>query len=394
MNDSDTTDQDTISRLMDRIREAEESDKNRRNLELWGGKPSVGQDHWRGRPAPGDTFPVTIEPEVPMWAKILDFSVKRFYTEPREYLRRNLEMALWRFDRWDENTCIGRDITIWLGVTFEVSLFGIETIYQEDVSPWISKTALLKEAEDLKALQKPDFWESGLMPLAHRFYEEIGELLDDDFSVEFPDWGRSPFSICTHLRGTEGFLTDMLVDREFAHNQLEFVTECRKEWLKDRVEFLGEELEPGDLYNDEVNGELFAPRLYEQFILPTEIELSEFQGGIAYWHSCGDTTDFCPLIDRIPDLDMFHVSPWADIEEVVRLMGGDHPLEVCLDPLRDVQRPEAGHQRKHLERIRSACQGTAYTVRADGLHVIDNLERELKAIDDWLECALQVRGAV
>ncbi len=324
-----------------------------------------------------------------MWADILGFSLRRFFTDPREYLRRTLQKDIYRFNRWKEHTCIERIISIWLGVGFEPSLFGVEVVYQDKVSPWIAKKPIINCREDLDALQKPDFHTSGLMPLAHRFYGEMGELVPEDFSVEFPDWQRSPFGVCCHLRGMENFLVDMIQAPEFATAQLRFVTDCRKGWRKERARFLGESIGPGVLYNDEVSGQVFPPRLYEEFILPTEVELGELES-VVYWHSCGDTTHFLELIRRIPGLQMFHVGPWTDVSRAAEVMDGI-ALQVCLNPVKDVQRADDEHIRTRLEDICDACSGKPFTIRADGLHTIDTLERELQAIDRWLEIAQNVR---
>ncbi len=380
---------DTMDDLLGGVREAEGSQKNRRNFRLWGQPQDVGQEHWHGLPQQDRPFPITVDPEGPMWADILDFSLKRFYTDPTEYLRRTLQKDLYRFRRWDANTCIERKVAIWLGVGFEPSLFGVEVTYQDRVSPWIAKRPVINSREDLDALEMPDFRSSGLMPLAHRFYEEMGELLPEDFSAEFPDWQRSPFGVCCHLRGMDNFLMDMVQEPEFARAQLRFVTECRKRWRQERARFLGEPLGSGVLYNDEVNGQVFPPRLYEDLVLPGETELGEL-AGIVYWHSCGDTTEFLELIRRIPGLQMFHVGPWTDVSRAAEVMEG-MALQVCLNPVKDVQRADEEHIRARIENICDVCRGKPFTIRADGLHTIDTLARELQSIDRWLEIALNVR---
>lgn len=380
---------ENVDRLLDEVRKAEDREKNQRNRALWGRDSDAAHHQWDGRPQPDGPFPITIEPEAPLWADVLGFRLDEFYTDPEEYLRRTLQMKLYRFHRWDENTCIERDIPIWLGVTLEPSLFGVETVYQERACPWISKERVIRGPEDLDELEKPDFHNSGLMPTAHRVYAGIRERLPDDFEVAFPNWERSPFGVCNHLRGTENLLMDLVQDPDFARAQIDFVTECRKKWIRDRANFLDQEVGPGVLLNDEVNGRMFSPDLYEKFILPGEIELGNFQG-ISYWHSCGDTTKFLELIHRIPGLQTFHVSPWTDVEKAADKMG-DLALQVCLDPVRDVQRASNEHIEERLESICRVCEGKAFTIRVDGIHTIDNLERELEAVDNWLGIALRVR---
>ncbi|MFP4106442.1 MAG: hypothetical protein ACLFVU_10170 [Phycisphaerae bacterium] len=41
----------------------------------------------------------------------------------------------------------------------------------------------------------------------------------------------------------------------FARRQLRFITDCRKQWVRDRAKFLGQSIQPGVLLNDEVNGD-------------------------------------------------------------------------------------------------------------------------------------------
>jgi len=375
---------DDIRELIDRYRVIVHSEKNRRNRALWADWPAVSGE--------GAPFPITIEPEAPMWGDILGFGLTRFYNDAAEYVRRNLQICLWRFERWDENTPLELKIRIWMGVSFEASLFGARTGYSEHECPWLIGGPVVGGREDLDRLGPPDFRTSGLMPKAHELYERIVEMLPEDFEVEFPDWERSPFGVCNHLRTTENFLVDMLQDPEFAHRQIEFMTACRKQWIGERAAFLGREVEPGVLLNDEVNGELFPPWMYESFALPGEIELGRDQG-VTYWHSCGDVTDFLPLIRRIPGLEVFHVGPVTDVAAAARQMDG-MALQVCLDPMRDVQRTDDESIRRRMRGIVAACRRRAFTVRADGLHTISTLQRELSVIDHWFDVAREVRDEV
>ncbi|MBS3821172.1 MAG: hypothetical protein KGY81_05360 [Phycisphaerae bacterium] len=366
--------------LIDRFKAAERSEKNRRKRARWRG--------WPGRlDEPG--FPVTIEPEAPMWSDILGFDLVGFYLDPEEYLRRNLQMALYRFDRWDEDTPLERRIRIWMGVSFEASLFGAQTRYAEHECPWISGGPVIADETAFESLALPDFFTSGLMPRAHEFYDRIRRMLPEDFEVDFPDWERSPFGVCNHIRGTENLLVDIVQEPQFANRQISFMTECRKRWASDRAEFLGRDVEPGVLLNDEVNGELFPPTMYEEFILPGEIDLGRFQG-ITYWHSCGNVTGFLGLIRRVPGLEVFHVGPRTDITAAASEMEG-LALQVCLDPVADIQRGDEHHITGRLRHIASACQSKPFTIRADGLHTIDTLDRELGQIDAWLDLAKAVR---
>ena len=130
---------------------------------------------------------------------------------------------------------------------------------------------------------------------------------------------------------------------------MRFITDARKQWWRDRSKYLGIPLEPANLYNDEVNCPTLSPAMFEEFVLPYEQELSEFHGGIGYWHSCGDTTKLVELIDRIPNLGMFHVGPVdRPAPDRWRPSATGTPLEICLNPVADVQMASADQMRARL----------------------------------------------
>jgi hypothetical protein len=378
-----------LKALMDGVREIVGSAENKGKEWLWAPETTDAKDHWRGTPRPyGEIHaaPFTVEPEFPLWAKTIGFDMVDFYTDPDCYLENTLKIAIYRHRHFKECTPAGKTIGIWLGATMESTLFGAQTIYRSDSSPWLDRVAAIRDDKDLAACAMPDFYRSGLMPLAHRYYERIRELLDDDFSVTFPEWGRSPFGVAFHIRLIENLAMDMLDNPGFVHRLMRFITDARKQWWLDRAKFLGTPLEPANLYNDEVNCPTLSPALYEEFALPYEQELSEFHGGIGYWHSCGDTTKLLKLIHRIPNLGMFHVGPWTDLRRAVEVFGAHgHALEICLNPLEDVQMASTDEIRAKLRSIKEICGDGAYTVRADGIQDLHGVDHEIAQIGLWID---------
>ena len=179
----------------------------------------------------------------------------------------------------------------------------------------------------------------------------------------------------------------MINNPQYAHKILRIITDVRKEWISQRAKFLGKGVGKGNLYNDEVNCPTLSPKLYEEFALPYELELSDFHDGILYFHSCGDTTKLLPSISKIETLEMFHVGPWTDVTRAMETFKGKVPLEICLHPLRDVQKATEIEMENRLNDIASSCDGSPYTVRADGLQVIGNIETDLLKIKKWISLA-------
>jgi hypothetical protein len=382
--------------LLERVREISMEEKNRKKTDFWEPQPETARDHWRGTPKPRRDVrraPITVEPEIPMWGEMLGFNPKEYFVDPAVYVKSALRMMIYRYEHWSEDTCVAREIPIWLGVTFESSMFGARTIYADDQYPWLDRDCIVGEKSDLDALEAPDFFRSGLMPLAHRFYEEIGGVLDDDFKVTFPEWGRSPFGVAFHLRGMENLSLDMIRDPGFFHRLMRFITDARKHWVEERAKFLHRNVEKGNLYNDEINCPTLSPGMYEELVLPYEVELSNFHGGILYWHSCGDNTLMLPFIKRIPGLEMLHVGPWTDVGNAARVFGGSVPLEICLHPVRDVQSATPAWIERKLTDIKRACGSHAYTVRADGIQVLYGLAADLERISRWISVADRILGS-
>jgi hypothetical protein len=232
------------------------------------------------------------------------------------------------------------------------------------------------------------------MPLVHRFYAEMIEILDDDFLVKFPDWIMGPFGVACELRGFDQFLVDLLLDLDLAQELLRFIVEARLAWQAGCDRFLGVERTRGLMGDDDVNCPTLSPALYRDVILPVEMELGEHYGGIFYWHSCGNTTKLLENIACIPALDLFHCGPWTDVAEACRVMGGRGvPLEICLDPVDKAQMASPGDQKRFLQDVVAQIpENIDCYVKLDSLEVIRDLPTELAAIQSWIVAAREVLG--
>lgn len=386
-------DGEELNALMDRVREISDRSENRQRGLLWEPEAADAKDHWRGSPLRFDKLyaaPFTVEPEFPLWSKIIGFDTVAFYSDPDCYLKNTLKIAIYRYEHFQDCTPISKTISIWLGVPFESSLFGAHTILRPGESPWLDREPVILDEKSLADLKMPDFYRSGLMPVAHRFYERLGELLDDDFAVTFPEWGRGPWGVASHLRLLHNIAMDIMDNPAFVHRIMRFITDARKQWWLERARFLRMPLEAANLYNDEVNCPTLSPHMYQEFVLPYEQELSAFHGGIGYWHSCGDTTKLLALIDSIPQLRMFHVGPWTDLRRVIEVFGERHPLEICLNPVVDVQTVSPEQMVGKLQYIMRVCGDMAYTVRADGIQDLNGTPGEVAQLQKWVAVARQL----
>lgn len=381
---------DVLKSLIEEVRELENHPRNLKIKNVWFSTESDRMP--RGRRVPRlssevETIPFTVELEHDMWGRLFGFNLKKFFTDATCYLENTLREMIYKFKVFQDFMPIDRTIPMWFGVVFESSLFGAQPIFKEDQSPWIAQEPLLKNYADLKTLSMPNFYKSGLMPLAHKMYEELQELAGDGLRISFPQWFRGPFGVASHLRGINDILADLYLNPKFVHKLMRILTDAHKEWVRERARFLGSPIEPGVLANDEVGSPSLSPQLYEEFVLPYEQELCEFYERIVYWHSCGNTTELASSIAKIPKLDLFHIGPWTDMGKAKEAMKSGTAFEKCLMPTEDVYFAIPEQIEVQLEEIRRIMDGSAYTVRADGFQIVRSLEEDLAKIKRWSEIA-------
>lgn len=394
-------DRHLIADLCAEVREAAESAQNQKRLTRWqpgntaGGDVSVteGASVWhgvpQGRAKEGGEIPFTVDPEIVLWSKILGFNMKQYYTDPACYLANNLKMKLYRGRTFGDDSYITKNISIFVGVILEPSMFGVQPVYGNDTDPWnATDSFVITGPEDLKKMKKPDFYKSGVMPLTHRFYREIRENLPDDFSVSFPIWGRGPWGVAQHLMGFENLYVSVLTQPEFVHDLMKFIVECQMEWITEMARFLDTPIPIGVMYNDEVNCQLLSPQIYEDFVFPYESRIAEFHGGLSYWHSCGKTHDLLPMVKKLHGLEMYDVSAWTDWEKSIEeLKDTGIALEVRMHPVEDVLFAEEKNIVSKLKKIRVMFDGLPVTVRADGQQLMRDLETDVQSIKRWSEIA-------
>lgn len=381
---------DEITKLTGSVDRLYNSSRNRLINTFWRRDNQRAKDHWRGIPQSTNNIsviPFTVEPEPPMWASILDFSIKEYYTDPVCYLKNTLKMMVYRFENFNDFTPIVKMIPIWLGETFEPSLFGSKTIFIDNESPWIDREPVINDFKDFKSLEFPDFYSSGLMQIVHRMFNEMNELVGHEYDIVFQEWRMGPLGLACALRGMQNLLQDILLNPNFVKELMQFLTEARIKWVKEQAKFLNKKIGPCDLDNDEVNTPIISPEIYDEFILPFEQKICAFHGGIGYWHSCGDVSKLLPWIRKIPRIDLLHVGPWTDLQRVKELFGEDTPLEICLMPTTDVLMADEDSMKNRLLDIKNALQGAAFTIRADGMQVVHSVRTDVEKIQKWVDIA-------
>ena len=363
---TDHSAQQRIEELILRYLDVVDSDRNQENRRCWEAAEHWNRDMWRGIPRKGlRHIPTTIAPDNSLMGHLMGVNLVDYYTDPYVYLETQLRAKLYYAEHFQDQTVFTKELYLWFGVVTELSMFGAEVVFYPHKEGWIRGTAL-DDYEDVSRWDPVDFYESGLMPRIHEFYQVMGELSKGRLQVMFPEFVRGPFCIAQHLLGYERAVTDALTEPDQFRELLGYIVACNKHWSAEREKFTGEVQDGCKLYNDEIDCPSINPSFYEEMIFPFERDLAEHFGSVKYWHSCGRTTKFLPTIARLPNLRMFHVGPWTSYAEANRVFAGtDTAIDICLNPTADILDVDRETMRAKLLDIKKTMTDTAAAVRAD-----------------------------
>lgn len=388
-----------LHELMVQVRNSSESEENQQKAAYWKWFDNKDWEPAQIRTLPnrheGGKIPFVVELGLNFWAQILDFNLYDYYHDPLTYAIAQLEMKVFHHKNFADDTFIDKAYRLLIATTLEANLLGVPVVYTKEGHPWLDYNLQpIKTLEDLKEIRLPDFYSSGDMPRLIQFYEKQKDYLDDDFLIKFPDWIMGPFGVAAILRGFDKLLMDMMGEPDFVRELLATIIRSRKVWQKQLDHYLGIPRTKGLLGNDDVNCPTLSPVLYEEFLLPTEIELCEYYGKIFYWHSCGITTPLLSAIRNIPRLDLFHCGPWTSIEKSCEIFGrGDSSVEIVLEPMDKVLFATPEEMKKYLiEAASQIPESTNCYVKVDSLESDGNLEKDLRTIQTWIKTAREVFG--
>ena len=141
-----------------------------------------------------------------------------------------------------------------------------------------------------------------------------------------------PFTIACSIRGTEGFLIDLLEDSEYARQLLSFITRALIRRIKEVRKVLGMEERAASFGFADDSIVLLSTDMYREFVLPYHKQLFEeltLRDGQRSMHLCGDAQRFFPILERELQVKSFDTGfPIAferlydELSPDVRIFGG------------------------------------------------------------------------
>ncbi len=381
-----------IEELFNRKSELFESSENKRRLALWGSE--IIPDEY----SPGELAPISlnerVNKKIPLTAdwdriiksKLLGFNIEEYYKDPLTYLRWTLEMDIHRFENFNDDTPLLKTVPIFMSISFEPSLFGVPIVYSTEHEPlFTSDGAVIKDKKDLVKLKGIDFFNSGLMPLAHRFYNEISKLTPKDYLVIFPKCCRGPFGVACAIRGMQNLLIDMIEDPDFVHKLMNFITNERIGYTKQRRKFLNKVEVESTLLNDEASSSIISPKFYEEFCLPYEDKLSKFYGSIRQWHSCGPKALFIPSIKKISKpVWVIDFNWWNDdLYNGIKMLSGKIPFHVRPSS-QDITENNEVITMNYINSIVSICGENNYMFRIDAFQPSNPTQEDINKLNRFI----------
>lgn len=344
-------------------------------------------------------MPVTAECLEKMWEPLLGMDIRRFYTEPDHFLEFFLKYKILKFRRFADDTPLTREIPVCFGVTHEAGLLGQAIHYLPGMEPQLAKEPIVDENTDLpKTIQ---FSKNSYLQMVIPYYERVKARAGKEVRVIFPQWYRGPQGVALYIRGFENFSIDMYEKPPFAHRLLRYVTDAAKQFARWRANFTGEPIARCDLFNDDIP--LMSPSSYAQFFLPYEQELSDFYGGVYYWHSCGDITAHLPQVLRLTSIQLldFGVSMEDKTEGLAGLTaaGGDphgpRAIEFRVMAQRHIQEASEEEQKTYVRAILRGCREHGvprYVVRSSGMSLLLGGEPDVARLARWVELVREVQA--
>ncbi|MDL2236390.1 hypothetical protein LJC56_00940 [Christensenellaceae bacterium OttesenSCG-928-K19] len=318
-----------------------------------------------------------------VYANVFGFKTMDYYKDPRLCLEAQLRWKLCQFYVIKDDAPMDLLVGIDYATAFEPSLFGMEYHMEEGMEPTYAGPVIHDE-EDLKKAKKPDFYKSGLMPQAHCMYQSLQELAGDRLDVFFTGFARGPWSIATMVCGFNELFIYSMEQPQFVHDLMQHIVDSRMEWETERCRYLG--ISPEDdsyiwkyvvyrnnansaLFEDEVDGQLFSPDFYHEFIFPYEKQLADFYGGIDYYHSCGMLTGFMEDIAKLPVAGEQHISSCTDYAKTAQTMPDGVTMQISLVPVEDVINADEQHMHRRFREIMENARGRNIDICADALYV-------------------------
>jgi uroporphyrinogen decarboxylase len=258
-----------------------------------------------------------------------------------QYCRSGRVMAEAQFQAW---RVYGQDAVVAQSDNYYIAEgFGVEVEHYEDSTPTFRAPAV-RNLADIGRLRLPDPRADGRMPVYLEAIRRLAEMTRGEVAVRAP--GTGPFSLASHLMGTENFLIELaMADREpggqgeqALKRLMELTTDALIAFATASLEAGSHLVQAGDSL---ASLDMISPATYRKWAWPAERRffttlnpLAECRGAATLLHICGNMTS---VLESMADtgahiLELDHKvslkSAKARVGDRVCLMGNLDPVEL------------------------------------------------------------------
>jgi hypothetical protein len=291
-----------------------------------------------------------------VWARELATGLLRFRHGLDADLERQLALQLWRSERVCDDVPAAAAVVIGARRPPDAGpIWGVELAAQYAGAGGAYKPIpAIRTEGDLDRLTPPQYQED--REATSRTIEQARALIDDVLPVVVAaselHWG--PFEHAVRLRGMDNLLLDVYDRPAFVRRLMDRITTGMVDYHRQREQAgrvttrLGFNHVP---WSEPVNGKVdrlqgcwvychaqssasFSPQMYAEFVHPFNCRIAALAGRV-YYHGCEDLSHKAAIISGLPNLRLFHVSPWTPPGPVVEKLGShmayelhSHPTEV------------------------------------------------------------------
>ncbi|MBS1253831.1 MAG: Uroporphyrinogen decarboxylase [Anaerolineales bacterium] len=278
----------------------------------------------------------------------IDVSFRDYYNDPETMLRSQILAQKWLMEniKTDQHAITGAWVGGWTDFqnASEPSAMGCEVVFPEDDIVWVN-SHWVKNDKDLRKLEKMDVIRNGLHGRAIRFRAEMmkvaekcpvrflgGPIFYPGENPVFTHTSDGPFTNAGDLMGQTELFVALYERPDSVKALLQIITDKTIEYL----DFCWEELELPHrdfAFTDDLAAAL-SPELYEEFVLPYDVQLRDhFQGRVSL-HMCGKTDHLLHYFVDDLRIHEFQGFGWeVDKRRLASVMGGKVVLLGNISPL-------------------------------------------------------------
>ncbi len=290
----------------------------------------------------------------------------------------------------------------------EKRLWGVKTenIRPRGIGSYKPAPPIVAES-GIEALRLPPYEEDASAKCA--LEEQAHELLDGLLPVKFQsdELHFGPFEWLVRLRGMDAVLLDVYDRPGFVHQLMDIVTTgiTRYHQAREAAGAVDTETSWGfHMYYDDIpdgfqkklkgcwayihaqSSASLSPAMYAEFVQPYNERLAALFYKV-YYHGCEDLSAKCGIIRCLPNLRLFHVSPWTSVRSIVEKLGASCALEVHSHPTNVLFAWTKKQIRNDLKRLHEQAEPSPHTLKLCDVETVPDRGEKLRI---WAELAREV----